>query len=277
MLKVLMNRYHHGPSSVLLKFLPKDEALLASNQEINSTDFQAILNHPFDVLDRTHYSWLKPLIEEFAAPLCPYFISSLSPSQSQAIKKLYSDQLTIPRLAKSIKPFFLRALYKKFNADARLPIHFLPQTTLTPLANWQKQEIVELINFLGMHDLATEIRRVVSRNDLKNVYPCLSPHQISYLKMCMHQKEQFITPKLGLNFKEIDCKGLLKELHKRGIARLGKALSGQHPDLIWYIVHSLDIGRGKLLSQFIASQPIHKVTPTLIVQVTNLMNFLKKS
>ena len=275
-LRVLINRYHTGSPDPLLRFLPQEDAQQVLAHNIVSPELSPLLNHAQIIIDRIHYSWLQPAIAKISAALQSFFIASLPQKLGLSLQRHMEPKPKATALTEPLKPFFLQKLYKTLNADDLLPIEYLPVSPLTPLLRWSKQEIVDLIAFLGLHDLASEIRQIVDKHALKSVYACLSSRQTHYLKMCLHQKDQVVSSPLKINYKQLDCDHLMKELHRRGLMRLGKALSGQHPDFIWYLSHTLDTGRGQLLSQFYSQQPIPKVTQALTVQVTNLMNFLKK-
>jgi len=131
-----------------------------------------------------------------------------------------------------------------------------------------------LIDLMGLHDLAPEARRIVNPNYLKNIYTCLTPKQFHYLKICLHRKEPIIAPKLGLDPAKIESAQLRQTLHRRGLVRLGRALSGQHPDLIWHIAHVLDRGRGALLLQAHRPHESSAITSILEQQVLQAMHFL---
>lgn len=276
-LRVLINRYHQGSADNLMQLLPEGEAQLTLNQNIQSSELSPLLNHGQEILEKLHYSWFQPFIEKLSTSLQPFFLACLPKKQAEALQRSIDKNMRVPNLAETFKPYFLQRLYSSLNAEDRLPIDYLPETPLSPLARWSKEGLVELINFLGLHDLSVEIRHVVAKQALKNIYDCLSPKQMQYLKICLHQKEQVVSPPLNLNFNQLNCPQLLKDLHKRGLMRLGKAISGQHPDLTWYLSHILDTGRGSLLTQYYNPQPYPKITQPLTLQVISLMNFLKKS
>lgn len=275
-LRVLINRYHQGLPEMLLQLLPQQEAQSALAHDIASSDLTPLLDHAQIVIKRLHYSWMKPAIEKFSRTMQPFFIASLPKELASRIQRHMDPTLKVKPLTDALKPFFLRILYQTLDADDRLPIEYLPESPLSPLMHWSKTELVDLIDFLGLHDLSGELRQVVAKQALSSIYECLSPKQAVYLKMCLHQKETVKSAPLKINFKQLDCDQLLKDLHRRGLMRLGKALSGQHPDFIWYLSRTLDTGRGSLLSQFYSPQPTPKVTQALTIQVVNLMNFLKK-
>jgi hypothetical protein len=269
MLRVLINRYNPKAGNALLKFLPQDALQVVTALDIRSTDLSPILQQPQKSLSRIHYSWIQPLLEKFPDRLQPVVISALTNEQMTGLK--VSTRLA---LSDFVKNFILTQLYGLLKIDEHFPIEYLPETELSPLAQWTKQQLMNLMDFLGLYDLASEVRHIVNRNYLKNIYTCLTPKQFYYLKVCLHQKEQLISPKLGIDPTKQDCPKLKQIIHRRGLLRLGKALCGQHPDLVWHMAHVLDMGRGNLLLK--EYQPeASKVTPILKQQVLNLINFLK--
>lgn len=274
MLKVLINRFNPKAGSALLKFLPQEEAQKVANINIASTDITPLLNQPQRLLDRMHYSWVAPYLEKFPPNLIPFAMGAFSPSLSAKLGKSLAIQPM--KLSPPIKAFMVQKIYSMMNETEHLPVEYLPESELSPLLNWKKNELVRLIDYLGLYDLSSEIRHIVNKKYLDNLYSCLSQHELYYLKLCLYQKEKLVSPKLGINPTEKNPEKLKSILHQRGISRLGKALSGQHPDLIWYVVHTLDVGRGKILLGYCQKEQIVNVTSILKSQVINVMNFLKK-
>lgn len=274
MLKVLINRFNPKAGNSLSKFLPQEDAQKLSNIDILSSDVKPLLYLPQRLLERMHYSWIVPYLAKTPKNLHPFVIGALSPTQRLKLEKKLA--ITSAKLAPPVKNFMIEQLYSLMNIEDHLPMEYLPETELSPLLKWNKTQLVSLIDFLGLYDLASEIRHIVNKKYLDNLYSCLSQHELYYLKICLYQKEKLVTPKLGINPAEKNCEQLKSILHKRGITRLGKALSGQHPDLIWYVMHTLDAGRGKILFGYYQKEQITNVTPILKSQVINVMNFLKK-
>ena len=272
MLKVLINRFNPKAGDTLIKFLPQEETPSVTSQDIRSNDLLPLLYQSQRTLDKTHYSWLVPLITKFPEPLRPFVISSLLPEQQAGLTQENTGTYVSP----PVKNFLRNQLYRHLKANQHLPLEYIPETDFSPLLQWKKRELVRLIDFLGMHDLAFEIRGIVNKNYLKNLYSCLSPKELYYLKVCLHQKERLVSPKLGIDPTKQDCPRLRQVLHRRGLIRLGKALAGQHADLVWYIAHALDTGRGRLLLRYYQPHPIPNVTPILKQQVFNVITFMKK-
>lgn len=270
MLRVLTNRFHPKNGNALLKFLSQDDADAVLEHQITSTDLKPILEQPQKALASIHYSWIQPLLQYFPNQLHQIVMSALTAEQISGIKSTHPTTISHP-----VKNFILNKLYYFLKIEDHLPIEYLTPTELTPLATWSKQQIVTLIDYLGLHDLASEVRHVVNRNHLQNIYKCLTAKQFYYLKKCLSQKEQLTSPKLGFDPANINCDQLRQSMHKRGLIRLSRALCGQHSDLTWHIAYKLDKGRGTILLKEFQTQPLPKITAILKQQVLNLMNFLK--
>lgn len=268
--KVLMNRYHTSDVRPFLSILPLEEAKEVASQKILSKDLGPILGQPCTVTAKIHYSWLQPLINTFPEPLKRVTVASLTQEQ-----KMGFQFSSLPLVSSSIKNFLLSHLYGLLGMNHHLPIEYLPQSELNALAHLNKLDLMALIDLLGLYDLASEVRKIVDRNQLKNVFGCLSAKQAHYLKACMNQKDQLVVQKLGLDFTKQDCSLFMKVIHKRGIVRLSRALLGEHEDLVWHIAHILDSGRGNILLKEHASSVLSKVTDVLKQQVMTTLNFLK--
>jgi hypothetical protein len=270
MLRVLINRYNPQAGNALLKFLPKEELQEISNLDIRSSDLAPILQQPQKSLAKIHYSWIQPLLKKFPDSLHSIVMGVLTAEQIAGLQ--ISPTLPVSDLART---FILNQFYHLLKISDHSPLEYLPETEFSPLAKWTKQQVVHLIDFLGLYDLASEVRHIVNRNYLKNIYSCLTPKQFHFLKACLHQKEQITSPKLGIDPTKQDCDKLRQVVHRRGLLRLGRALCGQHPDLVWYLAHKLDMGRGNVLLKEYQQEVLPKITPILKQQVLNLMNFLK--
>lgn len=278
MLRVLMNRYHQGAPSMLLEGLPKEDAQLVLDQTITSSEASQIMMRPSELLGgQIHYSWLQPVIESFHPAMQPLLISALPKESALALTKLMDK----PKLA-TPKPiardFLLLALCRKFSKGSVMPMQFLPESTLSSLITLTKPELLELVDYLGIYDLAEEIRHIVDKVLLKSIYACLSAKKQHFLRICLHQKEKLkAAAKIGLINWKGDESQLGRLLHRRGLLRLSYALSGQPRDFIWHLAHRLDVGRGHILGKNFSDKEIPGVTTFLAQQVLNTLNFLKRT
>ncbi|MBA2369845.1 MAG: hypothetical protein H0V82_12640 [Candidatus Protochlamydia sp.] len=270
MLRVLINRYNPKAGEGLLKFLPRDEAQTLISHEIQSSEIEPILYQPQKILERLHYSWIKPLLKKFPKSMHSIVAGALTKEQAAGLTSSAPIKLSPP-----VKTFFVRQLYSLLAEEERLPYDYLPETDMSPLGTWKKRKLTMLFDFLGLHDLASEVRHIVNKKHLKNIYASLSPKQLYYLNVCLHQKEGITGPKLRIDPTNEDPSLVKNAIHRRGLMRFGKALCGQHPDFVWYIAHTLDTGRGEMVLKAYKPDSEPQVTLLLKNQVLNLMNFLK--
>ncbi len=277
MFRVLVNRFHKKSPEVFLKSLPKEVSLKALNQEVLSEEASLLVAQPEELLSKIHYSWLLTPFEKISDTLKPSVLSALNQETAEGIAQFHKIEKLSTPLAIPIKRFLVNTLYQKFEKRDVLPIPFLPQTALSSLSEFSKKKLILLIDFLGLYDLSEELRHIVDKTTLKNIYSNLSIQKQKFLQSSLHQKEKLVAGRLDIDLKSIDKRKLESVLHKRGILRLAKALSGEHPDLLWHIAHTLDSGRGNLLLRYYKEEAVAGVTSALALQVINVINFLKKS
>ncbi len=275
-LRVLMNKYHQAAPEALLSGLPPEQAQAVLNVDNNSQDVSQAVIQSKEIVKHIHYSWLVPIIEGLSPQMQPLFLSSLPSVSSQQLSKILKKPLHSTPLSPAVRLFLVNQLYAKIKPIDVLPVSYLPQTSMTVLLNYKKLELVELIDFLGLYDLAEEIRHIVDKRYLKAIYNGLSIKKQHFLRICLHHKEKLLPPRLGLEKWKGDSRELEKLLHQRGLIRLGKALAGQHPDLVWHLSHRLDTGRGRLIQKYYAKEEIPGITQALIQEILNLLNFFRK-
>lgn len=275
MVGLLVNRFHRNAPEQFLKKFPNDVTDKISLGDLPTDDPTLCLESLSERVQLIHYSWLLPFFQDLTPALRSPFLSLLSSRQQQGIGKALKQSLG-GSLAPSILSFLTENLVLKLNINRLLPRSCLPQTSLTILAQFSKDQLVELIDYLGIYDLSEEVKTILDKKYLKNIYSCLPPKRLKFLKLCLHLKTRIMSSRMGLHHWEGKCEDLLALLHRRGLTRLTKALVGQHPDLIWYISHILDTGRGKIIADQANLKENPSVTAGLIQQVQNALNFINK-
>lgn len=266
MLRVLINRYHSGSLKELSDYLPPSEKNAVLSQKIESQDPFPLLNKE-SLLRKIHPSWIKPLVEHLPPPVRALFFS-FSTEQKEEFSLSHFG------LSSPVQTFLFHQFSHLLKLDQHLPLEYLPQNELFVLIEGSKEKRLQLVNFLGLHDLASEVRHIVNRQYLNNIYSCLTPQEMTYLKNCLHQKEKIAAPKLGIDPTKQDCPQLKKVLHRRGLIRLGKALSDEHPDFVWHLAHRFDKSRGEFLLREASLPTPSKMTTLLKQQVIHLIHFL---
>lgn len=275
-LYALFNRFHGLSFNDALKSLPKEKAYEILQEKNSCDDPSKAFSDPLNVLAAIHYSWLAPLIKSKHLEYQKTLVASLANDQKTALSKYLNLPLDEENPSYPLKKYIAYQTFIELGLPKLRPLAFLPSSPFNKLLHLSKAEMVELIDLLGLYDLAEEIRNIVDTKNLKNIYSCLTGKKQQFLRICLHQKEKVSFPKLQLEKWDGNCSELHKLLHKRGIIRLGKALSGQNENFIWYLIHFLDIGRGTLLEKEIEKQEIPTVSQALSQQVLNVFNFLEK-
>lgn len=275
--KVLINRFHPGSGDSFLQKLPQDEAQEILNQSISIDDPSYFITWETDLISNIHYSWLVPIIQQLNPSLRSPTIAALPESQSSKLKSVLKLKSIPKHLSVPVKEFLVHQLFRKWAPPQDLiPRQYLPKSSLSTLLDCSKSQIVDLIDMLAMYDLAETIRHIVDKKNLKWIYQHLPQKHQQFLRVCLHQKEKIVTPKLEINSWNDDPKKLESMLHVRGILRLGKALCGQHPQFIWHLTHILDTGRGAAIAKHYQEQVVPNITPHLVQQLQLAINFLKK-
>lgn len=274
--KVLLNRFHPGSNESVLKSIPQNEAKEIFSHKVDFIDPSIIIDWNKNLISRIHYSWLAPVFLKIPPSLQTSMIGAFPEKQSKGLKKLLKVEASPNQLSSPAKSFLIDQFCRKWKPEWIVPVECIPATAFTTLLELSKAELVLLIDYLALFDIAEAVRHIVDKNKLKSIYHCLSPREQAFLRICLHKKEKVTAPPLDIDKWDGDKDKLRFILHKRGLFRLSKALAGQPKDLIWYIVHTLDTGRGKSLQAQYEEQEIPGITPLLIQQVKSVIDFIKQ-
>jgi hypothetical protein len=275
LLKVLINHFHAGDEDSLLEGMNQEDQQMVLSQHLQSSDIAPAIISQREKFSKIHYSWLAPRVSSLPIDKASLFLSIFPEPGATKLKETLKNNVPSLNVTPSIQNFLFNLVAPLLKMDDVKPIEYLPESSLTPLAKLKKSELVDLIDFLGIYDLADEVKRIVDRNKLKQIYETLTPKKHDFLRECMHLREKLVTPKLNLDIWDGNHEKLNKILYQRGIVRLGYALSGQPPDFVWHIVHTLDSGRGSNLLKSCSKEQISGVTATVTLQVLNVIKFFK--
>lgn len=225
-------------------------------------------------LEQIHWSWFLPTLKTYSSKDQKLFVSALSPDvRNNLIQEL---ELSDPKeeLTELGASFLKETLLMNLmgHKNKIIPPDYLPASPLKPLLDLNKKKLIRLIDFLSLYDLGAELRQIVETKILKKIYSLLSEEQKKFLKMTMAYKEPYLLPRLKLEQWSGSEESLHLLLHKRGLARLGAALSNQDPDLAWYICHQLDIGRGNALFKLCARKAALDISNGIVRQIEELLN-----
>lgn len=268
---LFLNRYEGANKQKLLALLSDSDRENIEKREHKESKVLSFLFHRRRFLDSLHYSWLTSALSSLSPALRSLVGEVLTEEQMKGLKVSFPPQTHSETTASFLKG----QLFKHLTLEEPLPVDCLQDSELKILLSWDKHQIVELIEFLGLLDLASELKKIVDKNALKNVFKSLTPKQLQCLKLLLHQKEKLVSPKLDIDLMKTDKETLLRLLHQRGLYRLSKALFGESPDFVFHLAYKLDTGRGKVLLKEYQKEAIPKVALALKQQVSQMINFLK--
>lgn len=277
-LRVLLNRYCGGITEEISKQLPKSYVAQLQKTTLEADDPIPLLEVPLQRLSQIHYSWLAPLVGKLPKVLQLPTIAALTPPQSIGICRMLKCRVPSERPSPPFDQLLLSTLFQKLSPEERLPAPYLPASPLSALATYPKAQILRIVDLLGIRDLVQEMRLIVNKANQEALLRCLNEEERTFFDFYMYKEQDKLAVKrLDLADWKGDSQKLRQQLHLRGLIRLGKALAGQNPDLLWYILHSLDTGRAAIIRQHSESQAVDNVAGELRRQVIGLINHFSKN
>ena len=270
-LKAFLSRSPPEKRRALERFLPEHERLLLAKLPVITEPSSGFPKE--EMLENVHWSWFLPTLKSYSTREQRLFLSALSPLAAEQLSQALSLRGPLEEISSPAQIYLRKQLFHSLVGphERLLPIDYLPASPLNRLLSLTKKELTRLIDRLSLYDLAVEMRQIVETKILKKIYSFLTEEQKSALKKMAAPKATTGFPRLGLDRWDGKEESLKILLHRRGLARLGLALSGQDPDLIWLLCHQLDIGRGGQLLKLCAKEATPKVTDAIIRQIKDLL------
>jgi hypothetical protein len=227
------------------------------------------------LLERVHWSWFLPTLKSYSPQEQILFLSSLDETSAKMLAEEIPCKASKTELTNAGRAYLRKLLLDSvIGAHNRLlPIEYLPPSSLNQLLKLSRNQLIDLIDLLSMHDLALEVRQIVETKILKKIYSLLSEAQQKFLKIVRAKHEVMAPAKLGLDRWDGKEESLRQMLHRRGLARLGLALSRQDGSLGWYICHRLDIGRGSVLFKYSEKEGSVALVAAAVRQVEELLGY----
>lgn len=225
-----------------------------------------------------HYSWLITFLEPFDKKDKMKILLALESKQAEKLQNHFKLSPLVGNLSFHTKQFLQRLIYQWLTSEQKefISLEFLPAHPLNPLLTLSKNGIQHLVDFLGLHDLSLEMRKIVKSSLIKKIQKALSTLQRDYLKELLQVKEPISFARLNLDGWDGQEEKLKKILHHRGFNRLGKALFGCHPALMWHLTHRLDVGRTKILRKFFTDINNDQAQDVLTNQIIALIPLIRK-
>ncbi|MCB1113670.1 MAG: hypothetical protein KDK62_02830 [Chlamydiia bacterium] len=273
--KLFLNRFTPDETNLLLDFFPEGkEAIEGITNEQN--DPSLAFQSPEEILLNIHYSWLAQKLSKNPKEMAKLYLAAFPKTLKEKIQGLLNAPLELPEISFLAKRYLQLEFLKQLLPEDFIPAHFTPKSDLKPLGALDKNKMVEVIDFLGLFDLTEEMKKIVDTKLLKKLNDTLSSKQKAFIKECMQKKDNIQAPPFPLYDWNGNKKELKKRIHKKGLIRLSKALSGEDPRFIWHVTRTLDTGRGKILNDMISEDPTPNITEAMKRKTLLLISYLQK-
>lgn len=239
----------------LLPFLPK-EATNNLSSNLTPVDFPSLLSGSH-WLKSIHYSWLVDFLKKIPQEGQEIFLSLFTPHQVKGLQKLLqlAPKGPLPPLPPFVRLFLFHTLKEKvyLNQESTLILQ-QRNSFLNALLFLPKPDLMILIDFLGLYDLAVDFKQIVDKELIKRIQNVLTSQQFSFLQFCLKQPIKWVPPKLNLPTWNGEKVALNTLLHKRGLIRFSHALRGEDPAFQRAILHHLDTGRAKIIHKVLTQK-----------------------
>lgn len=265
MLKALLARSPHEKELVRF-FSPRTTQKLRESPPLTASDLSKLLSST-KWLSAIHYSWLYLPLEQMPKESRALFISCLPSTHVKGLSLLFKEELQGPPLSRFTTLFLVDHLKKKVLEKEMLEESLLPASKMNALLRLTKTALIEVINLLGVYDLAAESRHVVDKELLAKIHASLSPQQLQFLTYATQQTIKWVPPKLNLSGWDGSSQQLKRLVHQRGLIRLAKAIVDEHESFRWHLLHRLDTGRAPIILKTFNQKQDKLLTPYFKEQV----------
>ncbi len=268
-LRLLLNKFYSGKPDSLLKIMPPEDAEKLSHIELLHKEPNLLLFVPKEWLGSMDGSWLMPTIEKLSKPLQEVYkraFPAVFDKKAQNGAGIYNA---------TIQDFLISYLHSVYTEKAPPPKNLLPEWELTPLLAFSRQELLDLVDLIAIHDLVEEMRHIVDKKLLQSVLQYLTVEQQHYLRVLLRQKSRGQSTQLSVRELLKEGKKFPQLLHRFGLIRLATACSGASQDFLWHILHTFDLSRAKFLQNHIKKEEVPNQTQTARLQVQHILQFLK--
>ncbi len=259
MIKALLHRFHEDDES-LLRFLPQKIAdSIKQKSEVASINFSSVLCVKKWVLP-IHYSWFQSPLEQLPKQSLPLFLSLFSSGQAKGLSSHFNlppPEIKHGGFTQLFLSFYLKNI---FLPEGVLPQELIPKSSMNILLKISQKHLLCLVDFLGLFDLAADLKQIVDKQLITQIHSILTKEQNLFLQDCSKRPSKWTSPKLGLTGWNGEKKKLDQLLHGRGLIRLAKSIAHEEASYRWYLVHRFDTSRGNMMLKELK----HPADPNLI-------------
>lgn len=274
-LHTFLQQYDAGS---LLHYLPPSEKEILENLSVKKEASFEGLSSIEERVNRIHPSWIAPFLRTLSKKEMGLFLAALNEKQVEFLNKALLHSSPHFPLSPLGKAYFQKTLFDYLSQDNNdlLPLSFLPTSPLNELLNLSFSSLNQLIDLLGIHDLAAEVLQIIEKSKLQKIYSALIPIQLRYLKIRLQKKEPVTFTRIGVNRWDEDQEQLKLLIQQRGINRLAKALYEQNSSFIWYLIHQFDVEQALLIKKLNLPLENKQIVRHLIQQIQETLTFMKE-
>lgn len=268
MIKALLS--HCGQETSLLRFLlptwQKEIELLGPPQKL---DFPSMLSVT-KWMQRVHYSWFYPHLSVLPQKTQELFFPLFSQTQKKGLATMLKIEPQHQEFSPFISFFLSDYLKQRLQKEDVIPLAALPKSALNPLIKVKWAALMQIIDYLGLYDLACDYKQVVDRTLIKKIFSALPKDKEKFVLFAAKQPTKWVSPKMALQNWDGDAEKLQALLHKRGLIRLTKGIVGEHLSFRWHFVHRLDVGRAKVMINALSEPIDHSLVPYFKNQILHI-------
>lgn len=274
MLKALIAHFRNDDA--LLHYLPAPQQAAIRGLELGSSpSFQELLDGKIWI-KRIHFSWFIPYLSTLKPQQLPGYLSLFSQGAKEQLQQKLNcttSDFEPPLFAQLVLAADLKGALEM---DKVIPHPLLPRGPLFSLLTIPKKGLVQLIDYLGLHDLGAETKQIVDKQLLNRIMSALSESEKKFLSYCSKQVIRWVPPKLNLSAWDGEKASLHSLLHTRGLTRLAKATILEDDSFKWHLTHRLDTNRGKIITGSFKRPVEQSLVPYFQKQVFELLQQLER-
>ncbi len=226
-----------------------------------------------DELERIHYSWLAPFLRTLSESDLRFFLAALGPAQVKGLQEQLRFSNHLPTLTKPARGYLRSHLFKQLTSEL-LPIELLPPSSYNILLRLNDAQLLEVIVYLGLYDLAFEMRQIIATSILKEILNALPPRQSEFVQKEMLEPEELIFKRLFLQGWDGTPATLAKLVEERGLERLGAALYDCDSNFLWYLTHQMEMLRATHLLKYCTRAQNARALKRLNEQYLKILSYL---
>jgi len=251
----LVERFHPEESQALLDHLSNREQAAIREVTVGPLKKEPLSASVQVAIGAYHPSWIEQALTKEPPERRPLYQSAIA-----------------GKLSPAPTAFLLGNLLNLLGAPTVVPLACLSPSPLQSLIELDGRVLVRLIGYLGLIDLADEMKKTIESRLLREIDALLTDGQRKFLKRWIQLSDPVPGPHHGLAAWISDFQ---RQSQQSGLIRLGRALSHHDRSFIWHLAHRIDSGRGRWIMRHAQETVAPKMAEKLTEQVETTIEFLQ--